>query len=314
MTRMPLQLLSYVVTTVPQFAPPASIDAPSLVAAMLPWAYAPVGLLYYGYLLLARRSPILGFWQLISYDRPAQFAPPTWRQGVVLWAQHLIIAYAFAVTLVGFLQSNIDGIREVGWPPASPEAAVDLLNLILWMLTVAGCLIGYGYSVVSILWGKHIRNLDFTVTGWLTNGFCYYPLFGAVIAQLVPSYVGVDPVVTGGPIYVVVPLLALFFNLLYTLSIFNLGTMFDLMSDKGVRSSGFYSLVRHPNYTLEVGMLLLVDLGGVTGRAEVFSVLVSTIFLYWIRSEREDNFMAYSNPEYAEYQNKTPYKFIPGIY
>jgi protein-S-isoprenylcysteine O-methyltransferase Ste14 len=38
------------------------------------------------------------------------------------------------------------------------------------------------------------------------------------------------------------------------------------------------------------------------------------IVKYWLRSEREDQFMSQSNPEYLAYKKQVPWKFIPGIY
>ena len=60
-------------------------------------------------------------------------------------------------------------------------------------------------------------------------------------------------------------------------------------------------------------MFLVTELVGLSSGMAWLGISVY-FFLYWIRSEREDNFMWYSNPEYTEYQKVTPYKFIPGIY
>ena len=43
-----------------------------------------------------------------------------------------------------------------------------------------------------------------------------------------------------------------------------------------------------------------------------FGILV-LVLLYWLRSEREDVFMAGSNPEYPEYRRRVTCKFIPGL-
>lgn len=308
---MPLYLIAYL----------ASIFAPAFgttvflypnVYAMLPYVYGFGAMCYFGYLGYTRRSPVLAFWRLISYKGTSPVSKPTFLRGLWLWALHLIIVYAFGSTLWGFLIGNLGAAAAIGFPARTLEANFEYLKFIIWSLTIVGVLIGYGYSVVSILWGKYIRNLDFTIVGWLTNGFCY-PLFGVVIWQMTPSFVGPDPIVTGGPLLYLMLFLGLFLNIIYMLSIFNLGILFDLMTDKGVRTSGFYSLIRHPNYTLEACMFFSTELVALSSGMH-WLALSMFFFLYWIRSEREDNFMQYSNPEYREYQKRTPYKFLPGIY
>jgi len=103
-------------------------------------------------------------------------------------------------------------------------------------------------------------------------------------------------------------------NLLYTLSIWNLGKYFGVMTDKGLRTTGFYSIVRHPSYTLEALMFLCLALRGLSGWQNVCAALAVYVVLYYVRSEREDQFMGISNPGYVEYRQRTPWKFIPGVF
>ena len=97
------------------------------------------------------------------------------------------------------------------------------------------------------------------------------------------------------------------------LTLFNLGTLFGVMTDKGVRTTGFYSVVRHPSYTLESLMFLLTWLVGFTSFENWIGGLMFPL-MYFIRSEREDYFMSVSNPEFLEYKKNVLYKYIPGVY
>ncbi len=128
-----------------------------------------------------------------------------------------------------------------------------------------------------------------------------------------PSYFGNDPIFSGGFLSYANLILGFTLNLLYTLSIFNLGTMFGVMTDKGVRRTGFYAVVRHPSYTLEAMMFVVMEMKGLTSVVEWCSVMVFLV-LYYCRSEREDHFMSLSNPEYLEYKKQVPWKFLPYIY
>lgn len=312
LAKMPLYLVAYVASYLSLHLFDNYIYLYGSANTLLPYAYALVAAAYFGYLFYRRESPILAFWHLISYKGASGVQQVPFRRGLILWALHLIIVYAFAATLLGFLQGDLAAAVAIGFPAPTIEAWFEQMKFLIWALTVVGVLIGYGYSVLSILWGKYIRNLDFTVTGWLTNGFCY-PLFGVVIWQMTPAFTGIDPIVTAGPLLYLMLVMGLVLNFLYMLSIFNLGTLFDLMTDKGVRTSGFYSVIRHPNYTLESAMFVVTELVGLTAGIHWLGISMY-VFLYWIRSEREDNFMQWSNPDYVKYQKETPWKFIPGIY
>jgi protein-S-isoprenylcysteine O-methyltransferase Ste14 len=76
--------------------------------------------------------------------------------------------------------------------------------------------------------------------------------------------------------------------------------------------SGFYSMVRHPSYTLEAFMLIMVYARMLQTGLAWLGVFVLCV-LYWLRSEREDVFMTGSNPEYARYKKLVPYKYIRGL-
>jgi protein-S-isoprenylcysteine O-methyltransferase Ste14 len=276
----------------------------------LPFIWTLLAALYYGYLVWYRTSPLFAFWRLLSYKKVGVIKEVTWKRGLTMWVLHLVIVYFFASTLVGFLFADFGAARAIGIP-TTPQEFFAWSKYLIWGLTVAGCLLGYSYSVVSILWGSFIRNLDFTITGWLTNAFCYTPLLGAAIWHMMIP--GRSPLIQSGPLAILILGMSLLLNLLYMLSIWNLGTKFDLMADKGVRSSYFYSVIRHPNYLLEACMFAVMECTLLGAGVGILGICMF-FFLYWIRSEREDNFMTYSNPDYTIYKQQTPYKFIPGIY
>lgn len=294
--------------------------------------------LYYGTLERTGRSPVAVLWDRIRYKKVDLSWLPVPR-GFVLWCLHLVVFWFFASTLTGFLGGNLTAIGKLGWAGAelsfrdlgraseslghmlthapaitSADQVFSMVRYSLWSLTICGCLFGYGHTVASILWTrKAIRNMDFTVAGWITNGMCYGPLFGVVLWKLLPDLSGVDPIIADGPLLWAMRSVELLLNLLYTLSIWNLGKMFGVMVDKGVRTTGFYSVVRHPSYTLEAFMFISMELAGFTGPLQWIAG-GSYLFKYWLRSEREDVFMGVANPDYVEYRKAVPYKFLPGIW
>lgn len=303
----------------------------------LPYAYAAVALAYFGWLFWKRSSPAIDAWQELS-------KPPAWTnttsipRAVVFWALHLVIFYAFGSTLTEFLRGNLTAICRFGYPGqvlsfdgiakakhaaeymlahpmtwGPPARAFSIVRYALWSITILGCLLGYLHAVASILWKVSIRSVDFTVTGWIVNGICYGPLLGVALHQSLPHAAEFVPVVSDGPWVWLTAVTELLLNVLYTLTIWNLGPMFGVMVDKGVRRTGFYSVVRHPSYTLEGLMFVMLLLPGLASPA-LWIAALSYPIKYWLRSERDDAFMASSNPEYLEYQQEVPSKLVPGIY
>ncbi len=329
-----------------------AISMPAMLKDKLVWLYGIGALSYLALMWQTRSSPLQLAWQRLEFSGGIyRWMQAGIRRDAVIWLLHGVIAFAFARTLLGFVQGNLSHALHIAWPHSGtlltgmrdsdyagrllsatgsigatiahmlthrPQFdSIESLHLtvryLLWTLTIIGCLIGYGHSILGFLWGKRIRNLDFTLTGWISNAVCYGPLLGAVFWQMLPALVGPDPIFASGAIGYLAMGVETYLNLIYMLTIWNLGTMFGVMTDKGVRRSGFYAVVRHPSYTMEVLMFLALELRGLSGPAQWFAASM-LVAIYWLRSEREDAFMRRSNPQYTAYQNTTPYKFIPGIY
>ncbi|HHO50717.1 MAG TPA: hypothetical protein ENK18_07530 [Deltaproteobacteria bacterium] len=319
---------------VPLTVPPPFPDS------ALPMARIAGGVAYYGWLLRTRSSPLLALWRALSYRRIELAWFPLGR-GIGLWGLHLIIAYAFASTLTSFLGSNLTELGAILWPGTGVSfhtvagaqrslpivlstlptvrdelAVLESTRYLLWSATICGCLLGYGHTVLAILWKHPLRNLDFTVAGWVTNAMCYGPLLGGVVHHLLADgdYTGPDPIVTEGPLYVAVLGVEVLLNLLYTATVWNLGVYFGVMSDKGLRDTGFFTAVRHPSYTLEALMFMVMFVPGLTTPIQWITA-GSFLLKYWLRSEREDHFLGVAmGPEHEAYRRQVPFKFVPGLY
>jgi hypothetical protein len=259
-------------------------------------------------------------------------------RSLVVWLLQVIVVYAFAHTLVGVLTANLRVTAALAFPQlqtdfTSPRAALATLkaflstrpsyftialaiqatNLLVFSVTIVGSLIGYLYGVVSIFWGKEsVRNVDFTITGWLVNANCYGPLLGVAIWGMFPDLFGARPGIVDGPLHYASLWSGLLLNVLYSLSIFNMWTKFGVMVDKGICRNLMFSVVRHPCYTLEGVMFAIMSLHHVPNLMTFISIGVYS-FLYWIRSERDEDFMLASNAEYGAYREQVVHKYLPGL-
>ncbi|MBN2194578.1 MAG: hypothetical protein JW751_17305 [Polyangiaceae bacterium] len=271
-------------------------------------------------------------------------------QLALVWVLHLAVLYAFAYTLVGFLAADFNRAFEfmcpaderlrlveatlarptsiavwiratihnvrllfaTGIAPLTFDQWLSVLRYFVWGVTVIGCLVGYVHSFLHALHLTTIRNIDFTLLGWFTNAICYGPLLAGLLWAVVPWLYGPVPTVAAGPLHAILGVAELAINVAYAASIFNMGTKFGVMVDKGLVDTGFYSVIRHPSYTLEGPMLFLVAAKSL-GSGLMWVGAAMPFLQYWLRSEREDVFMSASNPEYPGYCARVPYKFIRGL-
>ncbi len=286
------------------------------------------------------RSP----WAVLR-DR-TRFVPPTYQaltsrrvdRACIVWLLHIVVVYAFSHTLVDVLVANIRVMTALSFPGVNANlstaqnayhtvwqlirlgpvhttwaASLQAVNLFIFSVTIVGSLVGYLYGVVAILWGQRcVRNVDFTLTGWLVNAICYGPLLGVTFWGMMPRLTGMQPGIVDGPIHCLGLGCGLLLNLLYSLSIYTMWTRFGVMVDKGMVRNLMYSVVRHPSYTLEGVMFAVLALGHIASQP-AFIALAVYCFQYWLRSERDEDFMLASNEEYQGYRRQVAYKYLPGL-
>jgi protein-S-isoprenylcysteine O-methyltransferase Ste14 len=281
---------------------------------------------------------------------PSRLAQSTRAYQLVAWTLHLFVFWAFAYALTGFMAadvnvalgylipddnalklpgmvitnphsiarwvrataSNLGVLWHTGPAAVTFEQATAIIRFLIYAAAIAGCMIGYIHSVLKAFTWTSIRNVDFTPLGWLTAAMCYSPLLGYVVWTVIPFPLSPVPAITQGPLFYAMLVTELLLNIFYTMSLYNMFTKFGVLVDKGMVDSGFYSMVRHPSYTLEAFMLIMVYARMLQTGLPWLGVLVLCI-LYWLRSEREDAFMTGSNPEYARYKELVPDKYIRGL-
>jgi protein-S-isoprenylcysteine O-methyltransferase Ste14 len=82
-------------------------------------------------------------------------------------------------------------------------------------------------------------------------------------------------------------------------------------ADRGsLQTTGIYAYVRHPIYTavviIGVGLALLTS-------ALVFVPTAVIAVVFWLKSLREEAWLAERYPEYAAYRRATPHRFVPWV-
>jgi protein-S-isoprenylcysteine O-methyltransferase Ste14 len=101
-------------------------------------------------------------------------------------------------------------------------------------------------------------------------------------------------------------------NLLGIVTLLGLGRSFGiLIALREVRSSGIYSLVRHPMYATDI----LLRIGFLISHFNPFTagMAVGSIGLYAYRAVLEERHLA-TDEHYREYMSRTRYRFLPYVF
>jgi len=86
----------------------------------------------------------------------------------------------------------------------------------------------------------------------------------------------------------------------------------DEQRDHQVITTGPYTLVRHPMYTIVITLLFAVPVALGSRYALILAVLLTLLLI--IRTYLEDRTLHYELDGYEEYAKQTPYRLIPGIW
>jgi protein-S-isoprenylcysteine O-methyltransferase Ste14 len=100
-------------------------------------------------------------------------------------------------------------------------------------------------------------------------------------------------------------------SLLGIVTLVALGKSFGiLIAVREVKSSGIYSIVRHPMYATDI----LLRIGFVISHVNNFTIimLVLSTLCYCYRAMLEERFLSHF-PEYREYKERVRYRFIPFV-
>lgn len=101
-------------------------------------------------------------------------------------------------------------------------------------------------------------------------------------------------------------------SLLAILSLLNLGRSFGiLIALRKVKTGGVYGVVRHPMYASDI----LLRVGYIVSHLSLFTLGLFAVSTgaYVYRALLEERFLE-REPEYRQYEEKVPYRFIPGIW
>jgi protein-S-isoprenylcysteine O-methyltransferase Ste14 len=181
------------------------------------------------------------------------------------------------------------------------ENLMNLSTTAHFMLTIAMLIRNLGITLMfllrrpSQLTSKRIIDWIVAIAG---TCICYfYKVSGA--KPILPSL---------APAAYVLMVVAVFLS---AIAVVNLGRSFGVVpANRGIRTKGFYSVVRHPLYAL----YMLLDIGWILLCFSYRNLCVFVLYclLSYSRAKFEEKLLR-QDPAYQEYALKTRYMFLPGI-
>ncbi len=189
------------------------------------------------------------------------------------------------------------------------------VNLMMLVVTVVYAI---SYLTETDLFKNRIKTVDSTPLGLLSCFMCYYP-FVTLTDAFFPGRAGGDIDIPNLYIRISLAILMILINLIVLISVLRLGTKVGNLTNRGIVTQFPYSVVRHPNYSMQM-ILLIVFLvtAWFTGTDPIFAKIIMTfgifawVGIYYIRALTEERNLLQDN-DYIEYCQKVKYKFIPKI-
>lgn len=168
--------------------------------------------------------------------------------------------------------------------------------------------------------GNQIISVEPTVLGWLVAIICYPP-FNDAMNVLFPWVSSDFPFFSNPLWYVGINILLLSFLTIYTWASLALNFKASNLTHRGIISHGPYRYIRHPAYVCKnvawwlgtLPTLIAAIPKGFFAVITVFLCMATWSIIYFLRALTEERHLRMVNPEYEDYMEKVPYRFIPGI-
>jgi protein-S-isoprenylcysteine O-methyltransferase Ste14 len=229
-----------------------------------------------------------------------------------------LLFWLVKVFFIPFMVNVVATQFAVLWPRYSqPDFARQLLTFegffFCWIICIEildTAVAATGYAVESRALGNTVRSVDFTLTGWLAALICYPP-FETVTSGYFP--LDTSPFISFGSAWLEAGLRAVILTsmTLFACTTLNLGVHFSNLCHRGLVTTGFYAVVRHPAYTFKLITFAAICLAG-ANPARVLPLIVWAA-IYVLRALTEERHLAAVDPAYAEYCRRVRWRFIPGI-
>lgn len=172
-----------------------------------------------------------------------------------------------------------------------------------------------GYLAASRWLNNKSKSVDPTLFGWFITLACYPP-FNGVVSGYLPygNALGNAPYAIFQPEWVDVLLksLTLVCFTVYVWATLVFGLRFSNLTNRGIITTGPFSIIRHPAYTMKNIAWWLENLRNFGSPWQFFFLAMWNV-IYYLRAITEERHLR-RDPDYLAYCQRVKYKFIPGVW
>jgi protein-S-isoprenylcysteine O-methyltransferase Ste14 len=267
---------------------------------------------------------VRGVW-MGSRRRKARISPKTKQAGLAL-----LLKFYFAplmlnwcllhiADMTGALLNARDGM-EAGFPARALFDSGLYWSLFQLILFVDTFLFTIGYILEVPALGNRIRSVDPTFFGWFVCLACYPP-FNEFTARFLPWHSVDFPQLDNDVLHFSLNIVLLLSLAVFSWASVALGFKASNLTNRGIVTHGPYAFVRHPAYAAKTFAWLLGALPGVAAafmtdwRSGIYAVVAfgGWMLIYVFRALTEERHLLMLDNGYAQYMDRVPYRFIPGV-
>lgn len=185
-----------------------------------------------------------------------------------------------------------------------------MLYHLLFIVDVSLAIIGY--TVASRWLDNRTRSVDMTMGGWIVAIMCYPPLNSGFTAQFINYNIPeTHAVITSEIGKMIIMTLNLLLITIYVWATVAFSFKFSNLTNRGIVTTGPYSIVRHPAYIAK-NMLWWLENTFVLSNFWAAAALSAWNIIYILRALTEERHLK-KDPKYQAYCKQVKYRFIPGI-
>ncbi len=230
----------------------------------------------------------------------------------------ILVKIFFLPIMLNFFLSNLHVAKNqfLNFPSFTSLLTINSFNVILFPFLISLIFLidtlwfSFGYTLEAEFLKNKIRSVEPTILGWVVALICYPP-FNAMFTRYTNWYADIHIIFSNNLITFAMKISILTLLLIYVSATLSLGAKCSNLTNRGIVTTGVYSIIRHPAYISKNLAWWLVVIPIASWPAIISMSIWS--FIYHLRTLTEERHLI-QDPDYITYCQKVKYKYIPYVY
>ncbi|MBV8882928.1 MAG: isoprenylcysteine carboxylmethyltransferase family protein [Chroococcidiopsidaceae cyanobacterium CP_BM_RX_35] len=182
---------------------------------------------------------------------------------------------------------------------------------LLFIIDISLALIGY---IAASRWlSNRTKSVDMTLGGWIVTLMCYPPINSGFTGKFINySNPNSNTIEISEACRIVIMAITLLLIIIYVWSTITLSLKFSNLTNRGIVTTGPYSVVRHPAYVAK-NLSWWLENSYVLSNFWSATALLLWNSIYILRALTEERHLR-NDARYQLYCNKVKHRFIPGVF